>query len=129
MFLIVAKAGRTEDFTIEIKSPSGGYIQLADDDVVRIKLGRLGTVALDLDQSATAAGSLVTKSVLGNGSSAHAAVVLRLAQGDTSSFVGSYEAEVSVVDNSEIAPADAIKPVDSGHVEFTPQQSGDIGVG
>jgi len=56
-----------------------------------------------------------------------ASVTVRLAQGDTSDMEGAYDAEVLVVDDSETAPADAIKAAEYGVLHVYPSQSGDVG--
>ena len=128
-FEIVAHAGRTEDFTVTIKTPAEDYVQLAVTDIVRFKASRgEETPLLDLDQTATANGSVVTVDERGDGSATHCSVRVRLAQGDTSGLLGSYEAEVAVVDDSETAPADAIKTAEKGVVHFIGSGAGDVGL-
>ena len=128
-FLAKAYAGRTLDLTVTIKTDSGGYLQLAADDVVRVKVGRAGAAAIDLDSvAATANGSVVTVDEVGDGSATHASVTVRLAQGDLSGMQGAYSMEVLVVDNSETAPADAIKAAEIGVLNVLPTQDGDVGL-
>ena len=116
-FEIVAEQGRTQDFTITIKQADGGYLQLAETDVVRMKIGRGGTTVLDLDDKAvTTNKSGITIISRGNGSSVHCSVTVRLAQADLADMSGFYRAAVLVVDDSETAPANAIKPADVGSV-------------
>lgn len=124
-FMLRAEAGRTKDYTVTIKSPSGGYVALESTDVVRVKIGRVGAIALDLDGTATAQGSVVTVTELGDGSSVHAAASIRLAQGDTEGMSGIYAAEVLVVDDSD---GDLVKAVDYGCIGFEPSQDGDVGL-
>jgi len=124
-----AYAGRTLDLTVTIKTDSGGYLQLAADDVVRVKIGRVGAVALDLDSvAATANGSVVTVDEVGDGSATHATVTVRLAQGDLTGLRGTYSMEILVVDNSETAPADAVKAAEIGVLHIIPTQDGDVGL-
>ncbi len=128
-FEVKGHAARTTDFSVSIKTSSGGYIQLANDDVVRVKLGRSGTVALDLDSvAATANGSRVTIDETGDGSATHNSSTVRLAQGDTEDLAGAYDCEVLLVDNSETAPADAIKAAEYGIVHIIRSLDGDVGL-
>ena len=125
----IAYSNRTHDFTVQLKTPSGGYAQLAATDVVRCKIGRgTGVPSLDLDTvAATANSSSVTVAELGDGSATHASVTIRLAQADLSSLQGAYDIEVSVVDDSETAPADAIKAVGYDVLVVIATMGGDIG--
>jgi len=127
-FEITAYANRTTDHTVTIKTATGGYVQLEATDVVRFKAGRGGAVVLDLDQTATANGSKVTVDQVGNGSSVHASVTVRLAQGDTSALTGIYDAEVLVVDDSETAPANAVKVASYGVLGVVSSLDGDVGL-
>jgi len=128
MFEIICQANRTTDWTIAIKTASGGYLQLAATDVVRVKVSRAGTTILDLDSvAASSNGSSVTVDELGDGSTTYASVTLRLAQGDTASLQGTYDVEVAVVDDSETTPADAIKTAERGVLHIVPSGDGDVG--
>lgn len=128
-FSAKAYANRTVDFTAQIKTDSGGYLQLAADDVVRVKVGRVGAVILDLDSvAATANGSVVTVDEIGDGSATHASCTVRLAQGDLDGMQGAYSIEVLVVDNSETAPADAVKAAEIGCLTVLATQNGDVGI-
>jgi hypothetical protein len=128
-FKVKAYANRTVDFTVTLKTNSGDYLQLQSGDVVRVKVGRVGTVELDLDSAAASAnGSSVTVDQLGDGSATHASVTVRLAQGDTNGMRGAYDCEVLVVDDSETSPADAIKAAEIGVIHVLgPLQDGDVG--
>lgn len=126
MFSIRQEASRTKEFTVTIKSPTGGYIQLESSDVVRIKIGLCNTVVLDLDEAAPSAnGSSITRLYNGDGSSVHASVVLRLDQNDVVGLKGTYSMEVNVVDNSD---SSKIKPADYGAITFEESQGGDVGL-
>ena len=130
-FEIVADARGTVDFTVTLKTASGGYLQIAADDVVRVKIGRGKDTTPDLDLSSAAASankSSVTVDELGDGSATHAQVTVRLAQGDTASLWGSYGVLVGLVDNSETAPADAFKPVEKGTLHVVPSLAGGVGL-
>jgi len=117
-------AGRTVDFTVPIYESDGSTaIVLAATDVVRVKIGRRETVSLDLDSvAATENGSVVTVDETNP-----ASVTVRLAQADTIGLDGAYDCEVSVVDDSEESPADAIKCAEKGVIHFLPSMSGDVG--
>jgi len=129
-FEIKAYANRTADYTITIKTDAGGYVQLEATDVVRVKIGRVGaTPDLDIDSvAATSNGSLVTVDQVGDGSSVHASVTLRLAQADLTALQGVYDCEVLVVDDSETSPANAIKAAEYGIVGILLSQAGDVGL-
>ena len=124
-FELKAHANRTQDFTIALFENDGSTaIVLTGTDVVRVKVGRADdTPNLDIDSvGATANGSVVTIDTLNP-----ASVTLRLAQGDTTSLLGLYDVEVSIVDDSETAPADAIKAAEYGSLSVLASQGGDIG--
>lgn len=58
-----------------------------------------------------------------------ATVTLRIAQGDTTLLdPGVYDAEICVVDDSETAPADAIKQAEHGVVHLLGTAGGDVGL-
>lgn len=125
MFELTIHRGRTEQWTATLTTAAGGNVTLAEADVVRFKLGRgLSAPLLDLDNVATAAGSLVTVTQLNPGQ-----YTLRVAQDDTASLApGDYDAEVIVVDSSETAPANAAKHVEYGIVHLLPSMAGDVGL-
>ncbi|MBD3405249.1 MAG: hypothetical protein GF411_03820, partial [Candidatus Lokiarchaeota archaeon] len=100
-FLLTANENRTKDYTVSIKSASGGYTQLESTDVVRVKIHRAGTTVLDLGGDATSNGSFSQISNVGDGSSVHAQASLRLAQGDLNGMKGMYDVEIAVVDDSD----------------------------
>ena len=128
-FEIKAYANRTVDFTVTLKTNSGGYLQLQASDVVRVKVGRVGTVELDLDSAAASAnGSSVTVDEVGDGSATHASVTVRLAQGDLDGMQGTYDISVSVCDDSETSPVNAIKCAEVGVLSVIPTMNGDIGL-
>ncbi len=124
-FELKCHANRTQDFTIALFENDGSTaLVLAGTDVVRVKVGRAGdTPELDLDSvAATANGSLITIDTLNP-----ASVTLRLGQGDTTGLKGIYDVEVLVVDDSETAPADAIKAAEYGSLSVIVSQAGDVG--
>ena len=86
------------------------------------------TPVLDLDQTATSNGSKVTVDETGDGSATHCSVTVRLAQGDTDDLLGAYVCSIEVVDDSETAPADAIKMAEMGVLHFIATGGGDIGL-
>lgn len=125
------RKGRTADFTVNLYEDDGSTsISLAADDHVRVKIFRRdgATPDLDLDSvAATANGSSVT--IDARGTDPVASVTVRLAQDDTSGLnLGPYSYEVSVVDNSESSPADAIKHAETGVLNVLPAGGGDVGV-
>jgi hypothetical protein len=119
-------AGRTRDYSISLYENDGTTVlQLAAGDVVRVKIGRGNDVPdLDLDSAAASPnGSSVTVDNL----TTVPQVTLRLAQGDTDDLLGTYDVDVSVVDDSETTPADAIKHAEQGCLYVLPTQAGDVG--
>ena len=125
---VEAFAGRTEDFDWSAYEGDGRTpVVFAADDVVRFKLSSTigdSTPELDIDSiSATANGSIVTITDLDPATGR-----VRLGQADTASFSGKKYFELSLVDNSETSPADAIKVICRGTMVFTASQGGDAGV-
>jgi hypothetical protein len=121
---------RTRDFTVPIYESDGSTaVALAADDVVRIKIGtNLETPLLDLSSiEPTDNGSSITFTPAGN------TATVRLAQGDLLAICQAapgemaFDAEVDVVDNSETAPANAIKHAEYGVVFIHPTQGGETG--
>lgn len=131
-------AGRTEDFPWEMyywdtASRTFKPLAIANDDHVRFKLGltETGTPTLDLDSVwATANGSVVTISTRGTLDSVPAAGTVRFAQADTANLTARRYAfcELALVDNSETAPADAIKVFGRGAILLKSSPGGDIGI-
>jgi len=124
MFEIVVDAGRTIDFTVSLYEDDGSTaVNFATGDVVRFKLSRNhGTPILDVDSvAALSGGSLITAT---NGSNE---VTVRLGQDDTSDLYGVYSGEVTLVDDSETGPTDAIKAFEKGVVAVRPSAGGDVG--
>ena len=130
-FEAFAEKNRTLDLTVTLTENDGTTsVTLAADDVVRFKMGRRPGALPDLDidsAGATANGSKVT--IDERGPSPAASVTIRLAQGDTVNLVPTvYDAEVTVVDNSETAPVDAIKHAEFGTVHLEETLGGSIGL-
>ena len=128
-FNITAYKGRTTDFQFTIYQADGVTGAALDSgDVVRFKMGTSFGVApsLDIDSVApTTNGSLVTI----NQSTAPAKATIRFAQADMALLKDRvYLGELSVVDNSETAPADAIKHAQEGTVYVQSSLGGDVGV-
>lgn len=124
-FEIRAYAGRTVDFTVPIFEADGStVIVLTNTDVVRCKVGR-GSATPDLDIDSV--GALTGDSIVTIDTLDPASVTVRLAQADTAGLLGIYDIEVSVVDDSETTPADAIKAAEKGSIGFSPAPGGDIG--
>lgn len=127
-FEVTLHKNRTSDKTVSIFEADGTTaVVLAADDVVRFKMYRRDqdTPVLDIDSAADSAnGSGITLDQLDP-----AQVTLRVAQGDTANLdPGVYNAEISVVDNSEVTPTDAIKQAESGIVSLLSSGGGDIGL-
>lgn len=131
-FEIIAPKSRTTDYSGSLYQADGTTpVVLAAADVVRFKLGRgVGaTPLLDLTQSATANGSVVTVTSRGVAATSPATYTVRLAQADLASiFAGAYDAEVSVVIDAETAPADAIKHVEIGVAHIVGMPGGNQGL-
>ena len=130
-FQILSEKGRTVDFSISLYENDGTTsVTLAATDVVRFKMGRRDGVKPDLDLLSgvvTANGSTVT--IDETGTSPVASVTVRMAQADTSGLIaGMYDAEVLVVDDSETAPANAIKHFERGTVSMQESLGGSIGL-
>lgn len=122
--------GRTTDYQFTIYEDDGSTeVALAATDVVRFKLWSREDAAspnLDLDSvSATSSGSVVTV----DQTTAPAKATVRVAQGDASDLIPGlvYAGELSVVDDSETSPTDAIKHVQSCVVHVIGMPGGDVG--
>ena len=126
-FEIYVAQGRTIDYDIALFENDGTTeIVLAAADVVRFKAGKRqgATPDLDIDSAAdTSLGSGVTF-VAGTNDA-----VLRISQGDTAALAaGVYDAEVSVVDDSETVPTDALKSAELGALHIFETMGGDSGI-
>ncbi len=122
--------GRTSDYQFTIYEVDGVTgIELAASDVVRFKLYRDDdpSPVLDLDSvQATDNGSLVS---VDQRTPAPALATVRFAQDDTSKLVyREYRGELTVVDDSETTPPDAIKTAGRGRVKVAPSPGGDVGI-
>lgn len=118
---------RTQDFSISLYEADGTTgVGLESGDRVRVKIGRgdAATPTLDLvSGTATANGSKVTVNSLVS----PAAITLRLAQGDLALMrLGPYDVNVLVVDDSETAPADAIKHAQYGVLHVVGSLGGNV---
>ncbi|MGE3314009.1 MAG: hypothetical protein AB7O26_02755 [Planctomycetaceae bacterium] len=127
-FEIAFARNRTVDKIVRIFEPDGiTPVVLAAADAVRFKLYRRNGAAplADITSSApTENGSRIIIDDLDP-----ATVTLRLAQGDTEPIEpGIYDAEICVVDDSETAPADAIKQAEHGVVHILGTAGGDLGL-
>jgi hypothetical protein len=127
-FEIALSKNRTCDTSIAILEADGKTpIVLASTDVVRFKMFRRDQAVplLDLDTvTPSAAGSGITVDQL-----EPARVTLRVAQADTAVLdLGTYDAEVDVVDDSETLPPKAIKLADHGIVHLLATGGGSIGI-
>jgi hypothetical protein len=127
-FEIAFARNRTADKLVRIYEPDGVTpVVLAAEDRVRFKLYRRN--------AATPLVDVVSTDPTPNGSRLvvdsldPATVTLRLAQGDTAAIEpGIYDAEICVVDDSETAPADAIKQAEHGVVHVLGTAGGGIGL-
>jgi hypothetical protein len=129
----ICYAGRTEDFAWSLYDRDGEPLAIAVDDHVRFKLAATpgATPALDIDSvGATSAGSVVTIEVRGTAGVTPASGTVRLAQDDTSGLTArKYTGcELALVDNSETAPADAIKVCGRGTIDLKASPGGDVGL-
>jgi len=123
-FHIHAWKNRTRDFDVQLYESDGTTeVILAADDVVRFKVGRgSGTPSLDLNSfEIESGGSKVTFTPGTND------VCVRIGNDTSGITPGNYDAEISVVDNSETAPADAIKHVEYGVFSLHKTQGGEVG--
>jgi hypothetical protein len=136
---IEVAVGRTVDLRFRLytadKAPKP--IALAAGDVVRFKLSaEVGDdePLLDLSSAeATAGESVVTIQDLGEDEVTPADVRVRFAQVDTAEledYVSGepLHGELCLVDDSETAPADAIKRIAHGPVLIVPASGGDVGL-
>jgi hypothetical protein len=124
-FHLHAYLGRTRDFTGTLYEADGTTeLALAQDDVVRIKIGTNGdTPDLDLSNiNETDNGSVVSGITAGQGD-----YTLRLAQGDLTAIgLGDFDVEINVVDESETAPPNAIKHAEYGVLTVHPTMGGSV---
>ena len=129
-FEVTFRKNRTSDDVVLLYESDGTTsIELAGTDVVRFKIYKRdeATPVLDLD-SAAASDNSSSITVDETGTSPTAQVTIRIAQADTVSLTpGVYRGEISVVDDSETAPADAIKHTESGVVYILGSGGGDVG--
>ena len=122
-FALTVYKNRTMDFSGTVKDADGTAVTLAADDVLRFKIGKRGTTSLEIDNVATANGSVISIDTPASGT-----YDLRIAQGDTEDLVsGAYEAELAVVDVSDTAPDDPIKHVEHGSVVLVGTLDGETG--
>ncbi len=125
MFSVTIYKNRTCDYTVPLDQVDGTDVVLGATDVVRFKVWRRDAATPDLDIDSVAAlsgGSLVTIDNIATG-----ATTVRFGQGDTSSMdPGVYNAEVSVVDDTETNPLDAIKIAEHGIVHLLGSGGGEI---
>jgi hypothetical protein len=125
-----AVAGRTVDYEWAAYEGDGRTAVAIDaSDQLRFKLSATeddSTPSLDLTKTANGNGSVVTVTTVGSAGVTPASGTVRLAQADTALLSGRYYWELNLVDNSETAPADAIKPICRGTIVFRPSQGGTI---
>lgn len=124
MTLILAQKKRKLIRDIVIKDVNDATVVPGTHDVVRVKIGRQGSVpVLDLDSAAASAnGSTVTKNYGGSSGTNR----VQITQADMDMFQpGVYTLEVSMVDNAD---SQAIKHVDSQVFVVQGVPLGDVGV-
>jgi hypothetical protein len=122
-------AGRTVDSDWAAYAKDGRTpVAIESTDQLRFKLSATegGTPVLDLTKTANANGSGVTVEHVGIAGVKAASGTIRLAQADTALLSGRYYWELNLVDDSETAPANAIKPIMRGTIVFRPSQGGTI---
>lgn len=120
---------RTTDISITLYESNGSTsITLAASDEVRFKMYRRDADTPDLDlDSAADSGNDSGIDIDNLGPSPAASVTVRFAQADLTGLnPGVYKAEVTVVDDSETAPVNAIKHVESGVIYLQEAPGGDI---
>jgi hypothetical protein len=125
---LTAYKSRTEDYVMAIYAADvTSGIALAEDDEIRVKIGRAdGSVpVLELSSAdVTDDGSAVTIT----NQDSPAAATLRLAQADLATITaGPYEIEVMLVDSAELLPANAIKRILTGVLHVIGSLGGDVG--
>ncbi|MCH8145954.1 MAG: hypothetical protein IIA55_14675 [Gemmatimonadetes bacterium] len=130
-FSVRFNKNRTSDDVLSLFETDGTTsVTLAASDVVRFKIYRRdqATPVLDLDSAAPSSNdSKITVDELGP--SPTASVTIRVSQADALAIdPGVYSAEVSVVDDSETDPANAIKHFQNGYVFMAGTGGGDIGL-
>ncbi len=118
MFVTVYR-GRTRDFTVTVFDPNDDQVTFRTEDVMRLKVGRVGGAPiLDFDSNAaTSNGSSVADANPCN---------VRLAQGDLNLLEpGIYTIEVGIVDDSD---ADKFKHAQTGILSLVDTMLGDTGL-
>jgi len=125
-------AGATEDFVASLYDYLDQPLVIQGTDVVRFKLALVegGPLALDVDSiAALTGGSVVTITSLGSLPATPAAVTIRLGQADTVGLAAArYFAELGLVDDSEVNPANAYKVCGRGTFRVRKQLGGDLGL-
>ena len=117
--MITLWRGRDCDFTVTIMESDGSAYSYVASDVIRIKVGREGSVPiLDLSSKAASANSSTVSAAN------PCALLLRAADVDLLAR-GFYEFEISVVDDSD---SDRIKHVQSHVVLVQETQKGSVSV-
>ncbi len=130
-FFVRFNKNRTSDDTVNLLETDGTTsLTLAATDVVRFKVYRRDQAIplLDLDSAAASANdSSITVDELGP--SPTASVTVRVAQADLLEMdPGIYRGEISIVDDSETAPVNAIKLAKDGVVSVSGTGGGNIGL-
>lgn len=126
------QAGRTSDYQFKLYKPNKKAAAISGADVVRFKLTLKADdddPLLDIRSGATlAGGSTITVNVLGVEDTTPAEITVRFAQADTVDldWMKDHHGELSLVDDSETVPPDAIKRVAHGPVTVQASPGGNI---
>lgn len=121
--LVRAHKNRTGDFSLSLFESDGTTeFILAAGDNVRVKIGRgEEEPVLEVDVDVSPAGSKTSFTAGTND------VTLRIGQDDTADLeTGSYDMEITVVDDSETAPENAIKHVQYGVFSLAATMGGPV---
>lgn len=129
-FEILAFRGRTTDYRGAIYASDGSTpVQIHEDDVVRFKAGRSeGDPLIELASGEVEeGGSTVIVDSVGS-SSEPARYTVRLSEVELSDVPpGTYDAEVLLVDVSEVSPPSATRMVDVGVLHVVESLGGAVG--
>jgi hypothetical protein len=132
-YALYHRKNRTRDWTLTMTDASGAAIPFAAGDVIRVKVGRgSGTPALDVSSYEALSGSTVVAPGSDVNSPASlpttdGVFALRVAASDTSNMeTGAYDMEAILVDQSETAPANAVKHAQSFVFHLQPSLGGEV---
>lgn len=132
--LIEIEVRRTTDYKFKLYKPNKKAAAIDVADGVRFKLmlkPEDTTPLLEIRSGAVlTGGSTITVNVLGVDNVTPAEVTVRFGQGDTATldWTKQHHGELSIVDDSETNPADAIKRAGHGPVTVQPAPGGNLGL-